>query len=559
MKKIVSIVSLLVGVILLVSCATPVVTAPAVKKVVRPRFEDSNQCFMEKTIDELDIGGAIKNKLPSNSTVALVSMDSNAKRVAENLDQALITVIEDRLISSLVSNGLKPYERDADVLANLIRERGDSENYSLTHDQWGYAIYSPYYDFHERVKVDTENLDAKETISGVAGAITQVIDLVSKSAPPDESSEEANLLPDAGFLLYGTHLNPADFLVSYRILEAGILYLADDVSYSSYKIREGLVKLYVRVQNTKTGEIVFADNLIGEMDDKVRIDFIPQLANFQYSFFSHEYPGNEFGSDKSNEKPKAKWNMNKMPTITPLLTDGFSAMEALAKDVKVPKMKKQKAKSGFKGGINFATISISELDDDDEQPKSLRGFNAGYYREYSIGQIFSIQPEVLWSQKGFVEKYSSIDSSGFPPYPFDNYENTISLSYAEIPLLVKFNIPESLMAKLNVPAEMGIKPSLYYGRYWAFTIGATESQKHEWGYDGVVDDSETTEDEVFDTNLIDNGSVMGIEITYNKLRFDLRYSTGKSDIIDYGDGFGYSGNPPEKKNKVLSLMLGYNF
>ncbi len=259
-----------VALALLSGCATPYSSQNKIKpeaKIkqslpklvnVKPKFEDSNQNLMEKVIDSIGIGAILKTEIPNGSKVALISVETNDSRVVNKPDKALISLLEDQLINSLVASDIIVVERDADILANLIRERIKDNKYSFTHNQWEDVIYSKYY-------------DEKECI-------------VSKDSLATSSSEE-------GFLLYETHLPPIDYLISYRILEAGILYFESNKADGLIS-REGLVKLNVRVQNTITGEIIFSDNLQGRKENNIpnREEVVKELSSFHYMFFSHEYP-----------------------------------------------------------------------------------------------------------------------------------------------------------------------------------------------------------------------------------------------------------------------------
>src|SRR4051812_36803082 len=51
---------------------------------------------------------------------------------------------------------------------------------------------------------------------------------------------------------------------------------------------------------------------------------------------------------------------------------------------------------GVKGGVNFSNIYSEDVDDNNV----LTSFNAGLYATFPVGDILSIQPEVLYSRKG---------------------------------------------------------------------------------------------------------------------------------------------------------------
>jgi len=206
---------------------------------IQPTFEDSNQYFLERTIDKLNIGDEIKGKIPKGSKVAFVSIETN-----ETLDKPIIAMIEDQMIQSLVNSGFSVVERDEEAIQKLIREGKDK--YSLTYEQ------------------STDGM-MFEKVTG---------DMVK---------------PGVNFV--ETQLSSADYVISYRILEAGILYRKDiDVVDSDFEKREGLVRLHIRIQGAQSGEVKYSANLTGKLEDKVRKEFVVPLASFHYSFFPYEYP-----------------------------------------------------------------------------------------------------------------------------------------------------------------------------------------------------------------------------------------------------------------------------
>ena len=228
MKKLLGVICIGLAFLLFAGCAT-----------IQPKFEDSNQLFIERTVDNLDLGNVIKNKIPSGSKVAVVSLEKEM-----TLDKPIIALIEDQLIQSLMSSGIKVLERDQNAVENLIKENTHSNVYSLLQN-------------------NSDIIKSK----GVEVEISK-IDFV-----PFNSTE--------------TKIHSADYLINYRILECGVIYRDYDSKF--YK-REGLVRLHIRVQKTKNGEIVVAQNLDGKKEDEIRKELVTQLANFHYSYFPYDYP-----------------------------------------------------------------------------------------------------------------------------------------------------------------------------------------------------------------------------------------------------------------------------
>ena len=204
---------------------------------IQPSFEDSNQYFLEKTINQLDVGKELKGIISPKYNIALLSIEDHL-----TLDKPIVAMIEDQIISSLIKGGYTIVERDTDVIQNIIKE-GDKK-YSLTFNNPA-----------ENVSYDTVTGDA--------------------------------LNPGINFI--ETQLSAAEVLISYRILEAGIVYHEYPENKHS-EIREAMVRLHIRVHKTWTGEIVHATNLSSSLSDTVRQEFVNQLASFHYSFFPYEYP-----------------------------------------------------------------------------------------------------------------------------------------------------------------------------------------------------------------------------------------------------------------------------
>ena len=204
---------------------------------IQPSFEDSNQYFLEKTINQLDVGKELKGIISPKYNIALLSIEDNL-----TLDKPIVAMIEDQIISSLIEGGYTIVERDIDVIQNIIKE-GDKK-YSLLFQK------------------------------------------------PSQDSGSGNIIKgslEPGINFIETQLSAAGALISYRILEAGIVYHEYPENKNS-EIREAMVRLHIRVHKTWTGEIVHATNLSSSLSDTVRQEFVNQLASFHYSFFPYEYP-----------------------------------------------------------------------------------------------------------------------------------------------------------------------------------------------------------------------------------------------------------------------------
>ena len=165
---------------------------------------------------------------------------------------------------------------------------------------------------------------------------------------------------------------------------------------------------------------------------------------------------------------------------------------------------------GFKGGVNFASMSGSEKN----LLGSIRGittFHAGAFAQFAINDFFSLQPEVLYSRKGF-----------------ERGDSTFRYDYLEVPLLAVFNITENV--------------SVHFGPQASVMVSAKEEGK------------EVTLDPF---NTFDYGIAAGAEARISRFRLGARYNLGLADLR----------NQDELENKinqdikhgVFQVYLGVGF
>src|SRR5882762_6612169 len=81
-----------------------------------------------------------------------------------------------------------------------------------------------------------------------------------------------------------------------------------------------------------------------------------------------------------------------------LLILGIS-VSAFSQDKDSKKDDDPAARFGFKGGLSIA--HIVKTGDDSYKSSALYGFNGGVVIQLPLGKIIAIQPEVLFSQKGY--------------------------------------------------------------------------------------------------------------------------------------------------------------
>lgn len=163
----------------------------------------------------------------------------------------------------------------------------------------------------------------------------------------------------------------------------------------------------------------------------------------------------------------------------------------------------QEIKFGAKGGLNFASVS----GDNTEGIDVVTSLNFGVLSEIPVSDKFSFQPELMYSGQG---------------YSFN--ENTIALSYLNLPLMGKYYIAKGLSV------EAGPQ------------IGFLLSAKNE----------ETDVKDSF--NSFDFGVNFGLGYKLdNGLNFGARYNLGLTDINNL-DNSSF-----KNKNGVFQLSVGYFF
>jgi hypothetical protein len=179
----------------------------------------------------------------------------------------------------------------------------------------------------------------------------------------------------------------------------------------------------------------------------------------------------------------------------------------------------QEIRFGAKAGVNFA----SGVGDDADGLDGRTGFNVGAVAKIGIGELFAVQPEIIYSAQGYKQD-------------IDGMEVTGKLDYINIPVLADFTIAEGL--------------SLQGGPQ--FGINVTDEAEFEGNTSSL------------EAKSIDFGAALGIEYRLPMGVFiQARYATGLSssldDIeVDLGE-LGTSVIERDVKNSVISVSVGYFF
>lgn len=208
-----------------------------------------------------------------------------------------------------------------------------------------------------------------------------------------------------------------------------------------------------------------------------------------------------------------------------ILALAVSAQETAAK----------KMSFAIKGGISLGNLTGDSLKSEfDQATKKTRfGIGGGVAFGYAIAPNFTIQPELLYVQKG--AKFE--ESAG---------KVTMKTDFLEIPLLLKFT-PEMKGSK--------IAPTIFAGPF----IGLKMTGKIK--AEGFADAAENVEVDIKDSLKstdfgITFGGGFGYKMSSGELFFDVRYDLGLSKIAKKE---AFEGGDFDTKTSAFLALVGYKF
>jgi len=181
---------------------------------------------------------------------------------------------------------------------------------------------------------------------------------------------------------------------------------------------------------------------------------------------------------------------------------------------------------GVKGGVNVADVSTNSIDLPTDLD-SKTGFVGGAFATFGLGSLFALQPELLYSQKGFGASEGDLTAE-------------LGVNYFEIPVLLKAQFKLAML-----------RPAIYAGPVVSFetscnldVIGVSVDCD---GDEGFVDRKKTDWGAVFGANL---DFILGPVI----LILDGRYQLGLTNLADVPEAAD-----EEVKNRVWQIMAGVGF
>ncbi len=199
------------------------------------------------------------------------------------------------------------------------------------------------------------------------------------------------------------------------------------------------------------------------------------------------------------------------------------------------------AQFGIKAGINLASLSQEPLESnfEDFKDKSIVGFQVGVVAELPIVDIFSIQPELIWVQKGGKSTYTLLGNE---------VERSVTYNHIQIPVLAKI--------KATTEGEsFGL--NFFGGPFTSFSLGGNVKIESPLGT--IEEDIDYSDDDNLERRL-DWGLTFGLGANLGALFIDVRYDLGINNLLDDdASNNNNSDKDPFLRTRGLGLTAGIMF
>jgi hypothetical protein len=188
----------------------------------------------------------------------------------------------------------------------------------------------------------------------------------------------------------------------------------------------------------------------------------------------------------------------------------------------------QMSRFGLKGGLNLSNMTV-----DNSSDKTLKaGFHVGTFGKFEITDVFAIQPEFLYSTKGFTNTYDNILAEG---------EAKFNLNYLEIPINVVYNLSEDFAFQL--------------GPYIGFLTNANVNTSTEILNFFQIDSSDDLDTDNF--NRLDFGLTAGLSFNLDQIIFGFNYNMGLTKVAK--DNMPSQPLLGDARNTVIQIYAGIIF
>lgn len=190
----------------------------------------------------------------------------------------------------------------------------------------------------------------------------------------------------------------------------------------------------------------------------------------------------------------------------------------------------------IKGGMNISiqrgTYVNSVNEKESEEP--LYGFCGGAALPISFVNNFTIQPEILYSMKGYKGEKLHFEKEG-EVWVKSSGDTEYTLNYLDVPVLVKYRITDGILS-----------PNIYAGPVFSFLL------TNEYSSENPLDKTGSLRMKSFDF-----GAAAGLGVNFHLPKgyiiTDFRYTFGMLNVCDTPDGgFEY-----QAQNGAFTALLGY--
>ena len=186
---------------------------------------------------------------------------------------------------------------------------------------------------------------------------------------------------------------------------------------------------------------------------------------------------------------------------------------------------------GFKGGYNYSSFNGDVAKDN--TLKGLSGFYVGALLELPLGDVISLQPEVIYSRQGAVWEQKDI---------LGEFKKDLKLDYLNIPVMAKVNLgPLFLQGGVQFGFLVG-KPEVSYTR-------------------GVQRISQKLDKDAYASFDFGVGAGLGVNLSQHFF-VEARYTHSLTNALDPNNNSlknAHISDDNNFKNAVLSLGLGVKF
>lgn len=190
---------------------------------------------------------------------------------------------------------------------------------------------------------------------------------------------------------------------------------------------------------------------------------------------------------------------------------------------------------GVRAGFNVTTID-QEIDFQDAEEPWRPGFNIGIASQFRTGEMFSIAPELLYTQRGYLVEYNT------------GGERNVRYDYLSLPVMFRLAFGDILKGYINTGPTFG------------YFLGGNYRQEGDvfgvnFEIDEAIDfDENGTDSWDLDASRFEVGGAIGggimLDTEGGSFLIDLRYVHGFTNIADFAETDSY-------KNRVVSVSLIY--